>query len=484
MDDAALFDKLPTAAGTMDGSKAIAELRLDDFEELHETIYKHGTNALYNNSYVTVCWLVHGKTNDLTAAYQTVSSGEKNTSYTTKQLLDTTTNTWSAPFMLAPTYPAIELPDFSVLLDKCVYQFDNKLQNWCPVAFPANFSQHAWPPFLPPVELLRIREKRAVASAEDSGSSRKCALPPSIDEFSLLRVRGMGIKTPLTILGRFCLDVAIDYTSEKASIVATTLEPEAIHRLDMHTGELTSSQHIVRPYGVAVANDGCVVVSQDAIQIRGSGKRQFCETPIVHLIEPGAGPNEPRQLDALHDLSEVMPHGRQFRVTRSMVFTKDGQHIVLCDRFNDKVCVVNRDGYLHHSFGSHGHKHGEFDTPEGVAVHPLTGEIYICNMECNRVDVFSPGYEFVRSIKRVPTPTGIALDNGGNMAVTSHDVPGIRIFTADGEQWRDIVYCGHYLVKDVTQDIPSPIGNDCGIAFDTRTGLLWVAEGNQVYAIE
>lgn len=485
MDDS-IFGQLPPAApdtaGAVDGSDAVNELWSGDNEQLDPTIYKHGTNSLYGNDYATVCWIVRNKTSGSIAAYQTVSSGEKNTKYTIQQLLDTRTGTWSKPLMFPAIYPACPIPGFDTLNDKCVYQFNAELGRWYIVAEPDQFEKFKWPPHLPPIELLRMRQKRSATEVKGTDSERKCALSPAIDKFSLLRVQGQK-GDQITELGKWCRAVGIDYTSEEESIVVTTSTMGRLFRLDMHTAEIKLTERIELAFGVAVANDGCVAVSRGAPS--SDGRTQYSKTPVVHLIEPIDGISERKLMHGLEDVSKIMPGGARLVVARGMAFTKDSQHLIISDREHDKICVFNRDGRLLHSFGSTGRARGQFDTPEGVAVHPTTGEIYICNMENNAVDVYSPTYKFVRSIEPVPTPTCITLDNDGNFAVTSLDVPGIRIYTSSGEQMREIVYCGHWK-KDTDEStfIPSSIDNDCSIAFDTRTGLLWVAEAMQVYTIK
>ena len=62
--------------------------------------------------------------------------------------------------------------------------------------------------------------------------------------------------------------------------------------------------------------------------------------------------------------------------------------IFVTNSFKNCVSVFSKDGVFIHSFGSRGSDHGQFFGPQGIAISP-TGEIYVCDSENKRVQIFS-----------------------------------------------------------------------------------------------
>ena len=61
---------------------------------------------------------------------------------------------------------------------------------------------------------------------------------------------------------------------------------------------------------------------------------------------------------------------------------------ILVTEHTDRVSIFDKDGVFIHSFGSTGSGHGQFSWPTGIAISP-TGDIYICDKNYKRIQVFS-----------------------------------------------------------------------------------------------
>ena len=61
---------------------------------------------------------------------------------------------------------------------------------------------------------------------------------------------------------------------------------------------------------------------------------------------------------------------------------------ILVTEHTDRVSIFDKDGVFIHSFGSTGSGHGQFSWPTGIAISP-TGDIYICDKNHKRIQVFS-----------------------------------------------------------------------------------------------
>ena len=104
--------------------------------------------------------------------------------------------------------------------------------------------------------------------------------------------------------------------------------------------------------------------------------------------------------------------------------------------------------------------------PWGIAVND-SDEIFVSDMDNNRIVVFNEYGEFVRSFGHngLSWPTGLAVDTTGRITVINRDDGKILLFTSNGEYVRTI-YDGHSL-KDPR-----------GVALDSQGNLIVCDSGN------
>ena len=104
--------------------------------------------------------------------------------------------------------------------------------------------------------------------------------------------------------------------------------------------------------------------------------------------------------------------------------------------------------------------------PWGIAVND-SDEIFVSDMDNNRIVVFNEYGEFVRSFGHniLSCPTGLAVDNTGRITVINRDDGKILLFTSNGEYVRTI--CDGHSLKDPR-----------GVALDSQGNLIVCDSGN------
>ena len=95
--------------------------------------------------------------------------------------------------------------------------------------------------------------------------------------------------------------------------------------------------------------------------------------------------------------------------TRIQVFSTEGEHlrwlgetwlngshdvyidsndtVYICDTSNDRICILDSNGTLLHSFGTKGNSPGQFNKPSGIAVDK-NGVIYGSDFYNDHIQVF------------------------------------------------------------------------------------------------
>ena len=125
----------------------------------------------------------------------------------------------------------------------------------------------------------------------------------------------------------------------------------------------------------------------------------------------------------------------QFECPRGVAISNDG-HILVTD--NHRLQKLTFDGVCVKSVGSSNEGSGplEFNIPEGIAVHPTKGQIFIADKFNSRIQVFPENLSLSHTItqhRNILRPCDVALDNEGYLYVTGYDNHCITKLTTAGE---------------------------------------------------
>ncbi len=111
----------------------------------------------------------------------------------------------------------------------------------------------------------------------------------------------------------------------------------------------------------------------------------------------------------------------QFTCPRGVAITNDG-HLLVTDKH--RLQKLTTDGVFVKSVGSSESGSGQLqlNTPTGITVHPITGQIFVADTWNNRIQVFNIDLTFSHTItpsgnKRFYYPYDVALDNNGYLYI-------------------------------------------------------------------
>ena len=208
-----------------------------------------------------------------------------------------------------------------------------------------------------------------------------------------------------------------------------------------------------RPWGVAASDDGHVIVTEwggncvTILDNRGEKVKSFGG-------EGGSG-----------NVMLTNPCG--------VAITPDS-FILVSD--NRRIQKISMDGDCVASVGDKGSGRHQYNLPNGIAISPITGQVYIVDSYIHRIQVLNPDLTFSHSFGKVGSANGqfnqphdIAIDSQGLVYVTDFGNHRIQKFTASGK-----------FVAQFGSKGPGPGQLSCPycITIDTAgTGLVYVSEG-------
>ena len=117
----------------------------------------------------------------------------------------------------------------------------------------------------------------------------------------------------------------------------------------------------------------------------------------------------------------------------------------------------------------------QFSTPDGIAISPVTGQVYIADYDNHRIQVLNPDLTFSHSFGsegsangQFQSPNDIAIDSQGLVYVADYDNHCIQKFSPDGK------FVGQFGTEGSG---PGQLNSPSGITIDTvATGLVYVSE--------
>ena len=208
------------------------------------------------------------------------------------------------------------------------------------------------------------------------------------------------------------------------------------------------------PWGVAISDDGHVIVTESnnhcVTILDNEGKK-------VKLLggEGGSG-------------NVMLTHPSGVAVTPdNFIFVSDDNH---------RIQKISMDGDCVASVGKEGSGRRQFNVPDGIAVSPITGQVYIADSGNHRIQVLNPDLTFSHSFGKKGLANGqfnqphdVAIDSQGLVYVTDFGNHRIQKFTASG---KFVAQFGCY------GSGPGQLNYPYCITIDTAgTGLVYVSEG-------
>ena len=220
---------------------------------------------------------------------------------------------------------------------------------------------------------------------------------------------------------------------------------------------------IDRPRGVAVTDDGLVIVCEKrshcitvldregrkirSIGTEGKGRGQLEHPQGVAITSKGtilvADSYNHRiqeftmEGDCVSCVGTIGTGPLQFNHPCGITINKTTGQVFVVDTYNYKVQVLHPDLTFSHMFGSKGSSQGQFNCPYDVAIDSQ-GYVYVTDGDNHRVQQFTPEGQFVSSFGtegpepgQLYYPSGITLDdndfvyvNNGNQFISVHSTNG------------------------------------------------------------
>ena len=178
-----------------------------------------------------------------------------------------------------------------------------------------------------------------------------------------------------------------------------------------------SDDKIIDPYGVTMDSTGSMYVTD-----RHANR--------IHVFTP--------QQNLTKSVGSKGDGNLQFCHPVGINFNPKGNKFYVCDEENHRVQVLEKDLTFHSCLGKWGSGKGEFINPL-YSAFDSKGNVYITDCYNDRVQVFTPDGQFIRSIQdkscdqKLEHPYAIAIDSVDNVYVSERDRHCITIFDSDGQ---------------------------------------------------
>jgi sugar lactone lactonase YvrE len=156
---------------------------------------------------------------------------------------------------------------------------------------------------------------------------------------------------------------------------------------------------------------------------------------VMRLVDP-----RPRESEEVARANKN-PGPLDFGQAAVLTFLPNGDFLLGDGYQNGRIVRYNAQGEYVSEFGSVGSGPGQFDLVHGIAVD-RDRRVYVSDRDNNRIQVFTEGGEFIEEWPDILGPTGIYIDDRGNVWVLSTTLNQILKFNLDGElQYQFGAYC-------------------------------------------
>ena len=208
------------------------------------------------------------------------------------------------------------------------------------------------------------------------------------------------------------------------------------------------------PCGVAVTDDNHVIITE-------------CSVDCVTILD-----REGKKVKSLG--GEGGSGNIKFVYPRGVAITPD-KFILVSDDSDHRIQKISMDGYLIASVGERGSEPLQFNTPFGIAISPITGQVYIVDWSNHCIQVLNPDLTFSHSFGsqgsangQLLCPRDIATDSQGLVYVADTYNHRIQKFSPDE---KFVGQFGNRKFGSGQLKWPN------GITIDTAaTGLVYVSE--------
>ena len=225
----------------------------------------------------------------------------------------------------------------------------------------------------------------------------------------------------------------------------------------------------LRPRGVAITPDNFILVS-DNHRIQKINMDGYCVASV--------GEQEEEEEEEEGKEKEEEEEEIQFSYPGGIAISPITGQVYIADRFNHRIQVLNPDLTFSHSFGSYGSANGQFDQPRDIAIDSQ-GLVYVAEYYNDRIQKFTPNGKFVAQFGsygsgpgQLNSPFGITIDTAGTglVYVSDNGNHRVSVFTSDG------VFVNSFGNHNNADNL-----NPLGLAFD-KEGFLYVSDhrNNQV----
>ena len=209
----------------------------------------------------------------------------------------------------------------------------------------------------------------------------------------------------------------------------------------------------LNPWGVAVSDDGHVIVTE-------------WSSHCVTILD-----NEGKKAKSFG--GKRRSGNVQFFYPCGVAITPD--NFILVSDYSHKIQKISMDGDCVASVGGSGSGRLQFNGPDGIAISPITEQVYIADWGNHRIQVLNPDLTFSHSFGKKGSangqfkfPSDIAIDSQGLVYVTDYGNDRIQKFTPNGK------FAAQFGSEGSG---PGQIKCPRGITIDTAaTGLVYVSE--------
>ena len=198
-------------------------------------------------------------------------------------------------------------------------------------------------------------------------------------------------------------------------------------------------QNLIQPWGVTLTREGNLAVTDEKDRtvkvLTPSGTFIIGWKKLTFGWPRGIAINSTGQYivtdtqHGKHTVSIHLPDGQCIRSFGSQGSGNEQFHwpryvtvdhrdrILVSDSSNHCIKVFDPAGQYLYKFGSAGNGDGQMKHPRGICVDP-NDNIIIADQDNNRVTLYSPDGKFMRHILQIQRPWGVAISEGGLLAVT------------------------------------------------------------------